>query len=221
MHPIIFLFFLLVVVVIVASWIASQGRRKALAAWAGAHGLNFDPDKFRGLDEKFPDFDCLSRGGGRYAYNAMAGHWNGRATVAFDYHYSTGSGKDSHDYHFSAVILESRVPLKPLFIRPEGFLDKVGAFFGHEDINFESAEFSRKFYVQGPDRKWAYDVIHPRTIEFLLAAPVFTIRLSPTHVIAYRPSRFTPEEFGYAADVAGGILDRLPEYLVREQAGAT
>ena len=37
-----------------------------------------------------------------------------------------------------------------------------------DDIDFESDEFSRKFYVQSSDRKFAYDVLHPRMMEFLL-----------------------------------------------------
>ena len=219
-----FLIFVAIVAVVVVagifSWLASRQRKKDLAVWAEAHGLQFEEDQFEGFDTRFPEFDCLCQGSRRYGHNALVGFWNGKGMVAFDYHYRTGSGKNSHDYNFSAVIMESPVPLRPLFIRPEGFLDKVATFFGHEDINFESAEFSRRFYVRSPDRKWAYDVIHARTMEFLLASPVFTIKFSPTHVIAYRDNRFTPDEFGQAADVIGGILDRLPEYLVREQEGA-
>ena len=215
----IFLFLLLVVTGIVFAWLASQKRKQELAAWAAAHGLNFDPDKFHGLDDRFPDFDCFRQGSDRYAQNAMGGYWGGREFLGFDYHYETGSGDDRHTYLFSAVILRSAVPLRPLWIRPEGFFDKVAAFLGAEDINFESAEFSRQFYVKSPDRKWAYDVIHPLTIEFLLGAPRFKIKFSPTHVVAFRDKRFSPEEFADAAGVIAGILDRLPEYLVRQQEG--
>jgi hypothetical protein len=211
---------ILFVGVAVVAWLASRKRRNDLAAWAGVNGLTFDPDKFYGLDERFPDFDCFRQGGSRYAYNAIAGTWNGRDMVAFDYHYTTGSGKDEQTHQFSAVIIGSRTPLRPLFIRPEGFFDKVADFFGYDDIDFESAEFSRRFFVKSTDRKWAYDVLHARTMEFLMAAPVFTIKFSPRHVIAYRSKRFAPGEFGEAADVVAGMLDRLPEYLVRQQEGS-
>jgi hypothetical protein len=115
------------------------------------------------------------------------------------------------------VILASDVALLPLTIRPEGFLDKVGEFFGFDDIDFESAEFSRRFHVSAGDRKWAFDVLHARAIEFLLASPVFTIVLDRGAVCAYRSSTFRVEEFRQAAEVAAGLLDRLPEYVLRER----
>jgi hypothetical protein len=147
----------------------------------------------------------------------MTGYWNGRTLLALDYHFQTGGGEDSQTHRFSAVILQSAVPLKPLSIRPENFLDKIAAVFGHKDIAFDSPEFSRKFHVTSPDEKWAHDVLGPRTIELLMAGPVFAIKFSPTHVLAYRGSRLAPDDFAVAADLIGGILDRLPESLLAQQ----
>ncbi len=206
----------------VGQWYVTERRRRAIAEWGRAHGLAFDPEKVYGLDIQYPDLDCLRVGSNRYAFNTLSGDWKGRRCSAFDYHYETHSTgpkgqRQTHHHHFSAVILNSPVPLKPLSIRPEGFFDKVTGFFGFEDINFESAEFSRKFYVMSPDRKWAYDVLHARAMEFLLARPVFTLRFASSCVIAYRDRRFEPAEFTQAAEVATGLLDGLPDYLVKQQ----
>jgi len=204
--------------------IQARKRREALAAWAAGYGLTFSAGNEYGLDTQFPDFDCLCQGSNRYTYNCMRGALQGRKTMAFDYHYETYSTdskgrRETNHHHLSAVIVSSSVPLKPLFIRPEGFLDRVGEFLGFEDINFESAEFSRRFYVKAPDRKWAYDVIHARTMEFLLASPPLSLKFGPRHVIAYTGSTFDTEGFQSAFDVAAGILDRLPEYVVEQQGG--
>jgi hypothetical protein len=204
---------------IVYGMYATAERRKALSAWASAHGMRFSPDRDRSLEGRFGGFNCLRCGHSRYARNLIEGEWNGRGFLGFDYHYETGSGKNRQTHNFSGVILDSHVPLKPLLIRPEGFFDKVTEFFGLDDIDFESAEFSRKFFVKSPDRKWAYDVIHQQTMEFLLAGPRFSLQFDWGHVIAYRGSRLKPEEFGAAADVVAGVLERLPEYLVRQQVG--
>jgi hypothetical protein len=171
------------------------------------------------LDEQFHGFDCLRRGRSRYGYNRISGEWNGREILGFDYHYVTGSGKNQQTHRFSAVILQSRVPLKPLYLRPEGFFDKVTEFFGLDDIDFESAEFSRQFYVKSPDRRWAYDVIHQRAMEFLLQMPRFSIKFDLMHIAAWRDKRFRPQEFEQAASVISGLLDRLPEYVLRQQTG--
>ncbi len=200
----------------------AQKRRKDLAAWAAANGLDFAPDKVWGVDDRFPGFETLRRGDNRYAHNILSGRRGGAEFYAFDYHYETHSRdskgrRHTHHHHFSAVILGGTVPLQPLTLRPEGFFDRVGSFFGYEDINFESAEFSRRFHVSAPDRRWAYDVLHARAIEFLLASPAYSIDMEPTHVLAWRSATFPPDEFETAARVLEGLLARLPEYVKQRQ----
>ncbi|MCK5558540.1 MAG: hypothetical protein KAJ01_09180 [Candidatus Hydrogenedentes bacterium] len=202
----------------------SAKRRKELTAWARSKGLRFTPSKDPGMDQRFPGFKCLRQGRNRYAYNIMEGDWSGRPTIAFDYHYETRSSdskgrSQTHHHHFSAVIVRSQQLLKPLFIRPEHFFDRVTEFFGFDDIDFESAEFSRKFYVKAKDRRWAYDVIHTRTMQFLLDMPQFTIQFDPLHVIAHRSSKFKTSEFEAAVKLILGILDRFPKYLVEQLKG--
>jgi len=218
------IFIVFVAAMIVLGVHQAAKRRKALSTWANAHELSFDADKNFSFDKRFEAFDCLCKGSDRYGHNIMRGDWHGRQMEAFDYHYETSStnskgGSSTTDHHFSAVILASEMPLKPLFIRPEGFFDKITEFFGYDDIDFESAEFSRTFYVKAPEKRWAYDVIHPRTMEFLLAGPRLTIQFDRHHVIAADTSRFSPAEFQRAADVIAGILDRLPEYVIRDRSG--
>jgi hypothetical protein len=215
---------LLVAGIVIYSRMQAQARRQALAEWAAQQGLAFAPDNVGDLDGRFPSFACLQEGRNRYAYNLASGLWHERHVLAFDYHYEThstnskGESETTH-WHFSAVIVHSEVPLKPLLIRPEGFFDKVKSFFGFEDINFESAEFSRKFFVQAPDRKWAYDVLHQRALEFLLVSPVFSLAFDARAVIAWRGATCQPAEFTQALTVVRGLLDQLPAYVLKEQKG--
>ncbi len=222
--PALFLVAIIGVFILIAvfGWMQAEQRRKALAAWAQTRGLAFRPGKEWGWDSAYPSFACLRQGSNRYAYNIMEGQRSGRLCRAFDYHYETHSTdskghRQTHHHRFSAVILASPVPLKPLVIRPEGFFDRVKEFFGAGDIDFESAEFSRRFYVHSPDRRWAYDVLHPRAIEFLLAAPVFVLQFDAAQVIASRNKVFEPAEFDQGLQVIEGLLDRMPEYLVQQQ----
>jgi len=219
MPALMFIVFGVLIVALVGVGLYMQAkRRQELRAWAHGHGLSFDPSRDSGMDDRFPGFRCLRQGHSRYAHNVMDGKWAGELPVtAFDYQYTTGSGKNQTTHNFSAVIVRSPVPLKPLFVRREGFFDKVGEFFGFDDIDFESAEFSRMFYVASPDRRWAYDVIHQRMMEYLMAAPNFTIEFEGLHVIASRSGRFRPYDFEAAVETVRGILDRLPGYLVRQQ----
>ena len=197
-------------------------RREALAAWVGRYGLSFSPDRDAGFDEQFPEFDCLRSGSDRYAYNIARGTWDGRSLLAFDYHYTTqstdskGRRKTNH-HHFSAVILGAKVPLKPLIVRSENIFDKLKGAFGFDDIDFESAQFSRRFYVAAPDRRWAYDVLHPRAIQFLLDSPRFSIEFDRRHVIAWRSKQFTVADREQAIALIDGLLDQLPDYVRKSQ----
>jgi hypothetical protein len=216
------LFVLLMIALAIYGWYAAAKRQQELAAWAKRHGMRFNPDSVYHMDDRFPEFGCLSQGSNRYAYNVLEGEWAGRPFLGFDYHYETRSTNSkgqsqTHHHDFSAVILTSDIPLKPLTICPAGFFDRVAAFFGYDDINFESAEFSRRFHVKAPDRKWAYDVFHARTIEFLLEQPTFSLQFDRRSVIAHNGSTFSLGEFEAAAELIRGVLDRLPEYVIQQQ----
>jgi hypothetical protein len=143
--------------------------------------------------------------------------------MAFDYHYETHSTdkdghRQTHHHHFSAAIIQSAFPLRQLTIRPEGFLDKVTAFFGAEDIDFESAEFSRRFFVKSPDRRWAYDVIHTRAMEFLLAHPGYSIEFAGDMAFICNARTWDVREIDAALGVTGELLDLIPEYVRKQQA---
>ena len=206
-----------VVVLIIYSIYASGKRRKELAGWAMSKGLLFSPGNDRSFDSKYPNVNCLQKGDSRYAYNIMTGTLTGREFLGCDYHYATGSGKSRTQHHFSLVIIKSPILLEPLFIRPENFFDKLTEFVGFNDIDFESAEFSKKFYVKSPDKKWAYDIIHPQMMEFLLASPMFSIQFDLLSVIVYRDNTFSPADFDAAADLVNGIFERIPDYVIQNQ----
>lgn len=215
------LFIALIIVIAIYGAAQNRRRREELFAWASLHGLRFDSAEYSNLDSDWPAFGCLQSGDNRYAYNISAGDWQGRPLMAFDYHYETHSTdskghSQTYNHHFSGAIMESTVPLKPLLIRPEGLFDKIGEFFGHEDIDFESAEFSRRFYVKAEDRKWAYDVLHARAIEFLLARPQYHIQFEPRGVIVTKNALWSAAEFQSAIETVQGMLDGLPEYVVRD-----
>jgi hypothetical protein len=215
----VFCLILIIGIAILAVMLTAK-RRKNLCTFATNHRLIFRGKRDYALERRFPAFACLKEGSHRYGYNVMTGDWRGRHITAFDWHYQVQNGKNTTHYNFSAVVLGSPVPLKPLLIRREHLGDKLKAFFGFDDIDFESAEFSRRFFVSSTDRKWAYDVLHQRTIEYLMTAPEFSVQFGPDCAIAWRHRIFTADEFAVAADHLRNILELLPEWLVRQQQGA-
>jgi len=193
-------------------------RERRLRYWARRRRLGLRHTQRHSLREGYPLFDCLQRGVDQYASNLMIGKLHGLNIIAFDYHYKRDSGQHTTNHVFSALIAQSPLQLQPLSIRPETALDKVSEFLGIDDIDFESAEFSRRFFVKAEDKRWAYDVLHQRTMDHLLNSPKFSLQFDWGHVIAWRPRLLDAEDFEDAAQVIKGIFDRLPDYLKDRQA---
>jgi len=210
---------------------AKDRREKELREWARSSGFTYSATEAL-MRFRCQPFECLQKGDYCNSYNVIEGTSGNRPFRAFDYYYRYESsssdgeswspvlwlmGKDRTDHHFSAVVIEAGLPLNPLFIRPEGFFDKVTEFVGLDDIDFESAEFSQRFRVRSPDRRWAYDVVHQKTMELMLAHPGFLIDFRSSQVIAYYHDKtFSLGEFASALKVLTGIVDNLPRDVVED-----
>lgn len=172
------LLFVLVFVAIIAfaiiSHIQEKKRREALRQIATQLGFRFSPSKNRSLASRFGFLEKLERGRNRYAYNIMEGTaTDGSPACLFDYHYETKS-RDSkgrtktHHHYYSVFTLMLPQPFPELIIEPEGFFAKIAQALGFDDIDFESVEFSKRYKVKSPDKKFAYDVCNAQMIDYLL-----------------------------------------------------
>ena len=82
------------------------------------------------------------------------------------------------------------------------------------DIDFESEEFSRTFWVKGSDRKYVYDVVHPRMMRFLLDGPRPPVEIVDDGCLVLDGrSRWSPEEFRAWIRWADAFFDHWPEHL--------
>jgi hypothetical protein len=217
--------------------IAAKKRREALQALAAELGLSFSQDDplqnqsfgqsqgflarifssgQSGIPGRFAQFGALSVGDSRKGCNALWGTHQGRELMAFDYQYSTGSGKNRSTHHLSAAVVTLECSFSELVIRPENFLDKIAAVVGLDDIDFESHEFSKRFYVKGGDRKMAYDIITAPMMEYLLAYQGWSIELHGCDVMIWTGRTWKPEDFRSAIAVLQGFLDRVPRFVWKE-----
>src|SRR5690606_4766878 len=102
-----------------------------------------------------------------------------------------------------------------LMIRAENLFDKIGAAMGFDDIDFESAEFSRKFMVKSSDKRFAYDVITPRMMEFLMASPKRSIDQQRGLIcITNGVRRWKAEEFLPNLAWVSEFVDLWPDHVV-------
>lgn len=213
--PFIFIGFFVVVVIlfIVLATLSAKKRQEALAAFAAKQGLSFTPEGRDQLLSDYRAFDPFGRGGSRKAYNLVAGRRGEVQWEMFDYRFSTGSGKNRRTHHYGIVAARLPLMFPQTSIRPEGFFDKVAGMLGFEDINFESEEFSRRFHVKCEDRRRAYDLIHPRMIDFLLAGPALHWQLGGPYLVLTRSERFSPADLEGKMRLMEEFIAHLPEYL--------
>lgn len=214
----------IVVVGAIWSYYAAKKRREDLARIAASVGFEFFTDDPYGLAGRYGDLHPLDQGDRRYAYNVLAGEKRGYPLLGFDFHYQTYTTdskgrRQTHHHYLSAFALTVPFPMKPLVIRPERLGDKIAGFFGFDDIDFESAEFSRRFYVKGPDRKFAYDVIHARMMEFLMGRSDLSWNIQGSTILVHFGSTVAPGAFLPTFDSMLGFVERLPEYLLRDLRG--
>jgi len=161
-------FIALAVVLIVFGILKARERREAMARLAAELGFEYYPDDPWNLEDKYAMFELFGRGHSRRASNVICGEIDGRAVVAFDYQYTTGSGKNQSTHSYQALVMGLPILAAGLRMRSESLFDRVASWVGYDDINFESDEFSRSYHVACDDRRFAYDILHARLIDYLL-----------------------------------------------------
>ncbi len=213
-----------VLVVIVIAVQQDRRRRRLLRAWARAWGFNLVEGSWlggsrEGWEHDYPSIKLLDRGHGRHSALHLEGEVDGRPVRCLDYRYTTGGGKNRRTHRYSVIVLELGQPVIPLRIRPEHVFDRVGEFLGIDDIDFESSEFSRRYHVSSSDRKWAYDVIHQETMDYLLELDGLTIEFGLAEVAVYRSGALTGERCQEGLKAARRMCELVPSDVLAELQG--
>lgn len=209
----------LLIAVIGSIWGAIQARKRQEGLFALSQRLNlgFDPGENYQIAGRFEFLKELAQDENRYATNVLSGNYQQNEILAFDYHYETytqtKNGRQTQHHWFSFFILTLPAFFPNLTIRRENFFTKVAEVFGYDDINFESAEFSKTFCVRSPDRKFAYDVCNAQMIEYLLANRDLSVEIENNVLALAFTTRLSPEQIETNLQWLVEIRTRLPEYL--------
>lgn len=209
-------FILLAIFLAVVLYIAERKRREALQAVARRLGLQYYARDHYELPSVFASSSLCGRGHSRRATNIIGGSSGAGALTYFDYRFTEGHGKESHTYNASACGILTPCSFPRLAIRPENFLDKAAGLVGFSDINLDLAEFNSRFHVECADKKFAYDVLHQRAMEFLLGRPDVSIEMMGNFFLFYYNSRLSAERVERLIRDAVAFAQLMPEYLKQE-----
>jgi hypothetical protein len=219
--PVLLIFAAIAIAAMVAAQAAARRRREAMAKFASSLNLAFHPAH----DSDFPDQRAHSwfrKGHSQVAYNRIEGRREIAGTdcalMMGDFRYVTGSGKNRQVHNRSYVLIQPAWHGLPnLEIRAEHIFDKIGDALGFDDIDFESEEFSRKFMVKSGDKRFAYAVVHPRMMEFLMACDDFGVHLEHGEcLITGVAASADPSDFRAALGWAERFFGQWPDHLRNE-----
>ena len=212
------LFAAIVIAAIIFGAISARKRREALAALALRLGLSYCADEDHSIADRYEFLDALARGSNQYAFNILSGIYQGHEVLIFDYHYETHSTdskgrRQTHHHYFSFFVLMLPQSFPELRITREGLFSKIAQAFGFDDIDLESAEFSRRFCVRSKDKRFAYDVCNSQMMEYLLANRDLSIEIEGQALALAFDKRLSVEEIESNLGRLIEIRSRLPEYL--------
>jgi len=202
----------------------AKKRIAALQSLADRFGLRFSPGANSHHDERFAQFAIFRVGTNRTAYNTLSGTktigGQEQSVVMGDFRYTveSGSGKNRRRVtrQFSYVLVgvpHEDVPA--LLVRREHFFDKVTDFFGFDDIDFESVEFSRRFHVSSSNKRFAWDLVDPRMMEFLMAEEAPVIDMEDGWICVADKKKWPADRFQKQFEFVERFLDHWPDHVVR------
>lgn len=214
---------------------ALQKRQTELFLISLKNGWKFSIDDPDCMPIKYGYFECMQSDFDVRAGNVISGTIEGYLFNAFDVtywqpHEIEGDliGLNNINYRlpdkkvkeFTCIIIETNLVFYPLVIRPETMIDKFADKFVGEDIDFESEEFSSSFYVRCADKKFAYDIVNPRTMDIMIKHKGWTVNLAANSLLV-TPNKLLPAlAYPMALKFAIQFVEAIPEYItdrIRQQ----
>lgn len=214
-------FGIVAVVVIVLGVVAEQRRRERLMRDCLARGWTYaaaDPalvDRWSG--------EPFGQGDSRQARNVITGIAHGHPFTAFDYSYETHSTdskghRSTTTHRFAVCALGLPAPLPAMEVLPESVLSRVAGAVGlGQDLELESEDFNRRFRVRAGDPKFACDVLHPRTMEYLVAADPPAWRIDGADMLAWSSGRIATMGVLAATSMLVRVADGIPPFVWKDR----
>jgi len=152
--PLVFLGVALTVAVTVAlaNRIITNRRRKGYQGFCFERGYRFEPERPGEEARHVATCRVFSEGHRRKWGFTIVGTSGGTPFTAFEYRWTTGSGKSSQTHRIGGLLWTMERPLPQFLVTPEGLWARIVAHFGGQDIDFaESPEFSSAYRLRGSD----------------------------------------------------------------------
>lgn len=198
-----------------------KARQKKIAeftAFAAQRGWRYT-ERDRSLVNRFLG-EPFGRGHGRSADHVLRGEHRGRQVTAFEYTFKEthGTGQDRRTETFTHTVVALSLPSgKPtLQVGREGFGRKLLGFVGVRDLQLESEQFNETFHIKTDNDRFAYDVLHPRMMEWMLAderALRTPFRFERGDLMTWDRDKIDLPKVGWMLDYLCDVVDQVPSFV--------
>ncbi|HEV2783672.1 MAG TPA: DUF3137 domain-containing protein [Actinophytocola sp.] len=200
----------------VVKWRLRKQRIGELSAFAAQRGWQYE-ERDDSLADRYTGTP-FGRGSSRRVRHVLSGQHRGRRVTAFEYSYTEGSGDNSTTYTFTVAALATPAHRPWLEVKREGLGRKLLGLIGVRDLQLESDEFNERFHVDTADAKFAYDVLHPRMMEWLIgdrrAADLgWAFRFEQGDLVTWAKGPLEIDKLMGMLDYLGEILEQVPSFV--------
>ena len=92
---------------------------------------------------------------------------------------------------------------------------------GVRDLQLESEEFNKAFHIRADDDKFAYDILHPRMMEWMLFNRGLEWQFAGNALVSWGHGSFTVRDVLARLEAMNGLIDRIPPYVLRDYGQTT
>jgi hypothetical protein len=194
---------------------------RALRAFAAAHHLTYSDGDPGGIID--PAFALFRQGVGRGCADGLTGVWQDLPVRAAHYTYYTESINPKTrkttrtTFHFTVLLTSLGVIAPAITMTRLDWLGGILHDFGVHGIEFESEAFNRRFQVTCEDQAFAFKLIDPRMMEWLMGLGVAcTLEFRSGTLLVAVNQDVAAAHLGSVFDVAPGFKNHVPRLVWRE-----
>lgn len=196
---------------VIVGIVLEKRRQERIQKFAAARSLAYTKrnDRWAHLDLGHPH----GQGRSHKAQHVMTGVHEGRPIAIFEHQWVTGSGKERRTHTVRVAATELPRSFPKLDVGKEGVFGRAARRMGAKDIELESDDFNREYRVKG-ERRFAYDVLHPRFMHWMLQvdAPGFVI--NGQHIAYTVGGKLDLNEVDRDVAYLDAVIDQLPKFVI-------
>lgn len=209
---------LIAVAYFVIRWQLHKRKVAAFQAFAARRGWVYR-EHDRTLTERYLGTP-FGQGFGKDAEHVLAGQHRGHSLVAFEYSYKerqgSGDNRRTVTYTHTVVALATPAARPTLEVSRESIGRKLLGLVGIRDLQLESEEFNKTFHIRTENDKFAYDILHPRTMEWMLGdqrCRDLPFRFERADLLTWRQGGIDLEAVVWMLEYLCDVLDRVPSFV--------